>query len=152
MVHHPLADLPLDLAHTRPHRCDDAAGLVSGDHGLAGTTEAERGCLVAGRPVELEIAAAHAGGLDGKHDLAGPRRRIGKLLDLELSLSEKDDSAHGAALLSQALPRREPERVSAAATLSGEDLRVPASISRTISTTADDTGVGTPFSRPFSTT
>ena len=35
---------------------------------------------------------------------------------------------------------------------SGDCLRRPRSISRTVSTTAADTGVGTPCSRPFSTT
>src|SRR5262245_24844178 len=152
MVHHPLTDLPLDLAHAGPDGSDDAAGLVAGDHGLARSPEAERRCLVAGRPVELEVAAAHAGSLDGEHDLARSRRRIGKISQLELPLSEKHDCSHDSLRSGQALPSREPERVSAAAMLSGDGLRAPASISRTTATTAEDTGVGTPFSRPLSTT
>src|SRR5580765_2836282 len=99
MVHHALADHTLDLAYPRPHRGDDAARLAAGNHRLARATEPERRRLIAGGAIELEVTAAHARGLDGQDDLAGPRRGIGKLLDLELALTEKDDTSHGLFLL-----------------------------------------------------
>jgi hypothetical protein len=99
MVHHALTDHTLDLADPRPHRGDDAARLVAGNDRLARTAESECRRLIAGGAVELEVTATHARGLDGQDDLAGPRRGIGKLLDLELALSEKDDTSHGSLLL-----------------------------------------------------
>ena len=54
-----------------------------------------RGGGVAGRPIRMQVTAAHAGRLHLEDDLAGTGRGIGKLLDLELTIAEEHDAAHG---------------------------------------------------------
>jgi hypothetical protein len=98
VVHHALADASFGLAHAGTDRRDHPAGLVSRDHLLAAAAEAEGGRLVAVGAVELEIAAAHAGGLDLQHHLARTGRRIGEVSELELPVAGEDDSAHGTLL------------------------------------------------------
>src|SRR5262249_27083738 len=115
MVHHSLPDAALDLARPRPDRGDDATRLVTGDHRLAAAAEPERCGLVAGGPVEFQIAAAHARGLDREQYLAGPGRGGGQLLDLDLAVPEKNHSAHdGPPVLRlerrRSRPRRAPAR------------------------------------------
>ena len=43
----------------------------------------------------MQVAAAHARSLDLEHDVARPRRRIGKLAQRELAVTEEDDAEHG---------------------------------------------------------
>ena len=79
--------------HARADRRHHAARLMSGDdRPAAAQAEGRRG--IADRAVGVQVAAAHAGGLDGDDDLARPRRGIGEFLDLQLPLSEEDDAAH----------------------------------------------------------
>ncbi len=96
MIHHPLADPALVLADARTHRCDDAAGLVSGNHaGLL--PDAARRCAVRlSRPaIRVQIGAAHPGRLDLQDHIPGTRGRIGELPQRQLAVSEKDDALHG---------------------------------------------------------
>jgi hypothetical protein len=93
MVHHARANGREVRGHARPHRLDHSAGLVSRDDGTA-AAQAQGGRGVARGAVRVQVAPAHAGGLDGDDDLARPGRGIGEFLDLELPLSEKDDAAH----------------------------------------------------------
>src|SRR5213592_4489560 len=67
--------------------------LVLGDAGPA-RREAERGGGIADGAVGMEIAPAHARGLDGDDDLARARCRVGELAELELPVAEKDDALH----------------------------------------------------------
>jgi hypothetical protein len=78
----------------RPTRAWLSATLVPGDHRAALAAEAERGSSAAGGAVEFQVAAAHAGGFDLQHDLAGPRRRVGELSQLDLAVAGKDHAFH----------------------------------------------------------
>jgi hypothetical protein len=82
VVHHALADRRISLAHSRAHGGDDAAGLVTADDRAATAAEPERLRGIAGGAIRVQIAPAHARGLDGDDGLAGPRRGIGELAQL----------------------------------------------------------------------
>jgi D-arabinose 1-dehydrogenase-like Zn-dependent alcohol dehydrogenase len=69
---------------------------VAADHRRAVAAQAHR-LGPALDAVELEIAAAHARGLDLQHHLAGSGHRVRKLLELELALAQKHHAAHGLA-------------------------------------------------------
>src|SRR5690348_11716725 len=97
MHHRALAAARLLLADARAHRDHDAARLVPGDHRSAGRLEAERRRPALGA-IGLEIAAAHARGLDLEHHLAGPRRRVGEVDELDLAIAGKGYAAHGGTL------------------------------------------------------
>src|SRR5881396_3907228 len=94
MVHHARPRRRLVLRDAGPARGDDAARLVAGDDGPGARAEAERGGGVADGAVGVEIAPAHAGGLDGDDDLARARGRVGELAELELPVAEEDDALH----------------------------------------------------------
>ena len=96
--HDALTDPRLRLAHPRPHGGDDAAGLVAADDGPAAAAEAEGLGRIAGGAVGVQIAPAHAGGLDGDDDLAGTGRRVRELAKLQLPLTKEDNAAHGVLL------------------------------------------------------
>jgi len=70
---------------------------MAADDGPAAAAEAEGLGRIAGGPVGVQIAPAHARGLDGDDDLAGTGRGVGELAKLQLALAEKDDSVHGVA-------------------------------------------------------
>src|SRR5438034_10198741 len=94
VVHHARPRRRLVLRDAGPARGDDAARLVAGDDGPAARAEAGRGGGVADGAVGVEIAPAHAGGLDGDDDLARARRRVRELAELELPVAEADDALH----------------------------------------------------------
>jgi hypothetical protein len=98
VVHDALPDRRLRVRDARPPRSHDAAGLVTGDHGIAGATETERACGVASGSVSMQIAAAHARRLDGQDDLSRTRGRIREVAKLELTVAEEHDAAHEASL------------------------------------------------------
>lgn len=71
---------------------------MAGNDGLP-AAQPERLRAFAGRcAIELEVAAAHAGRLDFKHDFAGTRRWIGKAARLDLAVADKNDAFHVLAL------------------------------------------------------
>src|SRR5215207_5139860 len=93
VLHDPHADTRLPFGHSGTHRNDDAAWLMPGDHRPGAHLKAEcRGA--AGRPVELEIAAAHSGRLDFEHDLTRPGRRIRKFDELHPPVAGENHSLH----------------------------------------------------------
>src|SRR5260370_11063667 len=94
-LQHPRGRARLGDARPGPRRRDDPAGLVPGDDLLAAATQTQGCGLVAGRAVELQVAPAHAGGLDLEHHLARARGRVGELPNLELAISREHDAAHG---------------------------------------------------------
>src|SRR5215510_6579006 len=97
VVHHARADGREVRGHAGPRRLHHSARLMPCDDGpAAAQTQGGRG--VARSAIGMQIASAHARGLDGDDDLTRTRRGIGKFLDLELPLSEKDDAAHVVAL------------------------------------------------------
>src|SRR6266542_2003338 len=92
MVHDARANGSEVRRHTGPGRGHDAAGLVArNDRAAAAEPEGCRG--IARGPVGMQVAAAHARGLDGENDLARAGRGVRKVLQLELPLSEKNDAA-----------------------------------------------------------
>jgi hypothetical protein len=87
-----LADARLALADPGAHRDDLPARLVPGDDGsLDAAADGEPSAL--GCPVGVKIAAAHARGLHGEHNLA----RIGKILERKLAIAEEHHAFHGQA-------------------------------------------------------
>src|SRR5207249_3617650 len=96
VVHHALADPGLPLGDPGAHRCDDAAGLVAGDHAGLPLDAAGHGPGRLGRgAIVVQVATAHARRLDLEDHVSGTGCRIGELSELELSISEKDDAFHG---------------------------------------------------------
>src|SRR5581483_12091276 len=95
VIHHALADPGLGRRHTCADRYHHTARLVPGDDTL-GTLDASRHrpARLRGGPVVVQIAAAHAGGLDLQHDVAGSGRRIGKVAQLEPAVAEKNHALH----------------------------------------------------------
>src|SRR5690606_1674993 len=107
VVHDPHAGARLGLGHPGADLDHDAARLVAGDDRLGEIAQAERPLGLAGRgAVELEIAAAHARGLDLQHDLAGTRTRVGKVADLQLAITGEHHAAHAAPSLVPLAPTR----------------------------------------------
>jgi len=96
VVHHALADPGFLVGDGGAHCRDDAAGLVTGNHAgrpLDATrddsTRIGRGAVV------VQVAAAHARGLDLEDHVARAGCRIGELPELQLAISEKHDAFHG---------------------------------------------------------
>src|SRR4029077_3865891 len=96
VVHHALADPGFLVGDGGAHCRDDAAGLVTGNHAgrpLDATrddsTRIGRGAVV------VQVAAAHARGLDLEDHVARAGYRIGELSELQLAISEKHDAFHG---------------------------------------------------------
>ena len=96
VVHHALTDRRVGLRDPRAALEDDAAGLVSGDHGSARAPEAQRlgGAAGPGRAIGMEVAPAQAGGLHLEDHLARPRRGVGEAPELELAVAQEHDSSH----------------------------------------------------------
>src|SRR5207302_8741050 len=90
VIHDALADGGFALRHAGAARGDHAAGLVTGDDRLRPVAQPQR-CLRRARPraAELEIAAAHAGGLQLDHDLALAGRRVRKIADLDFLVAQE---------------------------------------------------------------
>src|SRR5262249_30241856 len=98
MVHHALPDARLLLGNARAERDHHAAGLVPGDHGLRAARKARGGVArLEARAIHVQVRATHARGLDLEHDIARPRRRIGKLAQRELAVTEEGYAEHGRA-------------------------------------------------------
>src|SRR5262249_16661428 len=96
VVHHALADPRFPVGDGAAHRRDHAAGLVTGDHAGGPLDAARDAATRIGRgAVVVQVAAAHARGLDLKDHVARAGCRIGELSELELAISEKHDAFHG---------------------------------------------------------
>src|SRR5205807_1368285 len=96
VIHHALAD-PGFLASDGDSHCrNDAAGLVTGDHAGRPLDAARDDSARIGRgAVVVQVAAAHARGLDLEDHVARAGCRIGELSELQLAISEKHDAFHG---------------------------------------------------------
>src|SRR5690606_36324221 len=99
MDHHALTDARFFLADALADSRDNAARLVPRDDGpRIAETELLRG-LARRRPIEFEIAAAHARGFDLQYDLARPRGRVLELAKLHLPVTGKNCCLHRACSL-----------------------------------------------------
>ncbi len=94
MHHHAVADLGLAGIDAGADRHHLAAGLVPGDD-RAAQLDADAGVLAFGGAVEFEVAAAHAGGLDGDDDFARARRRVREFHELDLTAAGEYETFHG---------------------------------------------------------
>src|SRR5262245_29510583 len=75
---------------------DHAAGLVTGDHAGRPLDATRDDATRIGRgAVVVQIAAAHARGLDLEDHVARAGCRIGEPSQLQLAISEKHDAFHG---------------------------------------------------------
>jgi len=102
--HDPVAHSDRALVDSRARGRDDSARLVPGDDAEivteVGRTRAERSeGRIHGPAVELEIAAAHAGGLDLHHNLARSGYRVVERGDLNLAITTKNHATHCSVLL-----------------------------------------------------
>jgi hypothetical protein len=96
VIHHALADAGLLLGDAGAHRRDDPARLVAGDHsGLPLDASGHRLGRLGRRAIVVQVAAAHARGLDLENHVSRARCRIRELLQLELSISDEHDAFHG---------------------------------------------------------
>ncbi|GIT52979.1 MAG: hypothetical protein Ct9H300mP16_01390 [Pseudomonadota bacterium] len=66
---------------------------MTGDHRAAVTTKAE-GCRTPHHTIKLEVAAAHPRSFDLEHHLVGPRFRVREVHELNLSITQKNDTLH----------------------------------------------------------
>ena len=105
VLHDPLSDTGLLGRHAWPHRRDYAAGLMACDQRATDGAQPQCGGGI-GRPVKLEIAAAHARGLDFKDDLARPRRGVRKVHQFNLPVAFENHAFHGVSPLVCELPYR----------------------------------------------
>src|SRR5262249_24982935 len=97
MVHHDArANLRRALVDFAPDRGHHPAGLVTGNDWAFELAEPKRGGFLAGRAIELQIAAAHPRRLDLDHDVVWSGRRIGKFADLQFASAKKTYPAHRA--------------------------------------------------------
>ena len=78
----------LRMLDTGTYGCDDAGGLVAGDHAVA----ALRPFAAAVVFVQVATAKAGDGGLD--HDLSGAGLRLGEIANFDPALAEVDDTLH----------------------------------------------------------
>src|SRR5262245_47550725 len=83
-----------EAGHARPQGAHHAAGLMPRDDRITQAAQPERGRRAPGRAVRVQIAPAHAGGLDGDDGLAGSRGGVGKIAKFERAVAEEDDAAH----------------------------------------------------------
>jgi hypothetical protein len=96
VVHHALADLGFLVGHAGADRGDDATGLMAGDHPRLPSDAAGHGPgRLGGGAIVVQVAAAHARGLDLEDHVSGAGSRIGKRSQLQLPIAEKDDAVHG---------------------------------------------------------
>src|SRR5262249_21908674 len=96
VVHHALADPGFPVGDGGAHCRDHAAGLVTGDHaGRALDATRDDSTRIGRGAVGVQVAAAHARGLDLEDHVARAGCRIGELPELELAISEKHDAFHG---------------------------------------------------------
>src|SRR6185312_14087658 len=96
VVHHALADARLLLGDPGAYRGHDAAGLVAGDHAGLPLDAAGHGSARIGRSaIVVQVAAAHARGLDLEDHVPGAGCRIGELSDFQLSVSQEHNAFHG---------------------------------------------------------
>src|SRR5580704_17948831 len=94
MMHHDAgADMGSPLVNRTPGRRHHAARLVPGDHRATHLAEPKRSGP-AGGAIELQVAAAHAGGLDLDHNVVRSRRWIGKFHELQFAFAEKSHAPH----------------------------------------------------------
>src|SRR5262249_5779478 len=96
MDHHALARRRIGLGDAGAARGDHAAGLVARDDRSARAAEAQRRSGVADGAVGMQIAPAHARGLHGDDDLAGPRCGAGEFPQFGLPATEENDATHTA--------------------------------------------------------
>src|SRR5207302_7711613 len=90
VIHDALADGGFALGHAGAARGEHAAGLVPGDDRLRPVAQTQRRLRRARRrAVELEIAAAHAGGLHLDHDLAMAGRGVREIADLDFLVAQE---------------------------------------------------------------
>src|SRR5205085_9267115 len=76
------------------------ARLVSGNDALGAPDAAgHRAAWLGGRPVIVQVAAAHARRLDLEHHVARARRGVGEVAQLELSVTEKHHAFHASLLI-----------------------------------------------------
>src|SRR5262249_5307518 len=112
VVHHALLDARFLLGDGGAQRGDDAAGLVPGDHARLPRDAARHDAARIGRgALVVQVAAAHARGLDLEDHVSGAGGRIGKLSQLQLAVSNKHDAFHGflrGAILPDSLTARGP--------------------------------------------
>ena len=95
VIHHALADAGFPVRHPGADRDDDAAGLVSGDHGFGAALESGgRIARLEARAIDVQVAAAHAGRLDLEHHVARAGRRVGELAQFELPVPGEHDAFH----------------------------------------------------------
>src|SRR5262245_56669857 len=95
VIHHALADTRFLLGDAGTHRRHDAAWLVPGDHsGLPLDAPGHGAGRLGGRAIVVQVAAAHARGLDLEDHVSRPRCRIRELSQLEFSISEEHDAFH----------------------------------------------------------
>jgi hypothetical protein len=96
VVHHALADPGFPVGDGAAHCRDHAAGLVTGDHaGRPLDATSDDSTWIGRGAVGVQVAAAHARGLDLEDHVARAGCRIGELSELELAISEKHDAFHG---------------------------------------------------------
>src|SRR4030095_903561 len=85
VVHHALADASFLLGDAGAHAGDDAAGLVAGDHAGRPPDAAGHGPARIGRgAIVVQVAAAHARGLDLEDHVPGAWCRIGEVSEVAL--------------------------------------------------------------------
>src|SRR5438477_6269623 len=95
VVHHDAgADASGAVLDLVPHRSDNAAGFVAGDHRPFELAQAERRGFPAARAIKFEIAAAHAGRLNLDNDVLRTGRRVGKVRNLQFALAKKSHATH----------------------------------------------------------
>src|SRR5262249_55512873 len=94
-VHHALADPGFPVGGGGAHCRDHAAGLVTGDHaGRALDATRDDSTRIGWGAVVVQVAAAHARGLDLEDHVARAGCRIGELSELQLAISQKHDAFH----------------------------------------------------------
>src|SRR5437868_4473571 len=86
MHHHPPAELRVRAGYARADGDDHAAGLVPRDYWCDGG--------VARSSVEMQIAAAHAGGFDLQHHFARAGGRIGNGSEFKRAVATENNTAH----------------------------------------------------------
>ena len=96
VVHHALADPGFPVGDGGAYCHDHAAGLVTGDHaGRPLDATGDDSTRIGRGAVGVQVAAAHARGLDLEDHVARAGCRIGEPSQLQLAISEKHDAFHG---------------------------------------------------------
>src|SRR6516164_4972916 len=102
VIHHALAAAGLLGRHPCADRDHDATGFVAGDHWLSPQLES-RAVIprLEGGAVDVQVTAAHTRRFYLKHHIAGARRGVGEVSQLQLAVTDKHDAFH--AILPRAL-------------------------------------------------